>query len=174
MATSTPGQSDAEGRYTHCIRPLGLGTGLYYPAGDRGDVLAYTRRRLLVVAGGLTLAGCSTSPTDPSETPDTGPFTIRNRDDKVRLLTLLVQRDDDVLHDRSYELSPGERQEIGNPIEEEGNYELTVELETGTSERETWTLGKCERLEHIIVIVGTAGTVDVETERETVEPSSCR
>lgn len=137
-------------------------------------MFAYTRRRLLAVAGVLALAGCATSSTAPSETPNTGPFTIRNRDDKVHLLTLRVRHGEDVLHDRSYELSPDERQEIGNPIDEEGHYELSVELESGTSDRETWTLGKCERVEHVIIIVGRAGTVDIETERETVEPSSCR
>lgn len=137
---------------------------------------AYTRRRLLAggAAGLAALAGCTTASKETSETPSTSPFVIRNQAEKSRLVSLTVRRGNDVLLDRSYDLSPGERQEIRNPIEGPGRYEIAVELETGTKDSTTWTLGDCERIGHVVIIVSKADAVEIKTERETVSPSACQ
>lgn len=137
---------------------------------------AYTRRRLLAggAAGFAALAGCATAAPETEETPTAGPFVIRNRGQTSHLVSLTVRREGEVLLDRSYDLAPGGRQEIETPLDERGRYELAVELDTGPKDSATWTLGDCERIEHVVIIVSKADTVDIETERGTVSPSACR
>lgn len=140
---------------------------------------AHTRRRLL--AGGATglaaLAGCTTTAPETEgteETPAPGPFVIRNRSERSQLVSVTLRREGEVLLDRTYDLDPGGRQELGNPVDEQGRYELAVELGTGTKDSATWTLGGCERIEHVVIVISQAGTVTIETERGTVEPTACR
>lgn len=135
----------------------------------------YTRRRLLAggAAGFVALAGCASVAPETSETPASGPFIVRNRGEDEHVLSLTLRRDDEVLLDRGYDLAPGGRQELGTPIDEPGSYDLTVELGAGTTDDTNWTLGECERVEHVVVVITKPDTVEIETERETVEPSSC-
>lgn len=139
---------------------------------------AYTRRRLLAggAVGLAALAGCTSTADQrerPAETPSTAPFVVRNRAETARLVTVTLRRGNETLLDRSYELAAGDRQELDNPIDGQGSYELAVELASGTSDRVAWTLADCERVEHVVIILSRADTVEIETERETVSPSAC-
>lgn len=135
----------------------------------------YTRRRLLAggAAGFVAVAGCASAAPETEETPPSGPFVVRNRGEDEHLISLTLRRADEVLLDRSYDLASGGRQELGTPVDEPGRYDLSVELGTGTTDDASWTLAECERVKHVVVVVTRPDTVEIETERETVEPSSC-